>query len=253
MALNIKSRIRGGMRAYKAMPLWKRILWGIGVVWAAFTLFSVVLTILMAFIPVIGTPLMVIRAVEGNRVSKEVLWKKDWVGGNKLSDHLKLAVICAEDQNFLEHHGFDLVAIEKALKHNKKSRRKRGASTISQQTAKNVFLWPGRSWFRKGLEVWFTALIEIFWSKQRILTVYLNIAEMGKGIYGAEAAAQHYFRKPAAKLNRSEAALLASVLPSPMRYSVSNPGPYVRNRQAWILRQMQMQGGVSTMRAHPNW
>lgn len=241
------------MQAYREMSRGKRILWGIGLASGAFIFLSILLTILLAFIPIMGTPLMVIRAVEGKRVSEEVLWKKDWVGRNQLSDHLKLAVICAEDQNFLEHHGFDLIAIEKALKHNKKSRRKRGASTISQQTAKNVFLWPGRSWLRKGLEVWFTALIEIFWSKQRILTVYLNIAEMGKGIYGAEAAAQHYFRKSAAKLTRAEAALLASVLPSPMRYSASNPGPYVRKRQAWIMRQMQMQGGVATMRANANW
>lgn len=124
---------------------------------------------------------------------RDFRWKHDWVSAREISPHLRLAVICAEDQNFYAHWGFDLEAIGKAVEHNKKSRRKRGASTISQQTAKNVFLWPGRSWVRKELEVWFTGLIELFWSKKRILHVYLNSIELGDGIYGAEAASQHFF------------------------------------------------------------
>ena len=204
---------------------------------------SVVATILLAFLPVPATPLMVLRSAQQWSAGEPVVWQHDWVGGQHISPHLKLAVICAEDQLFLEHFGFDLEAIQKAMEHNRRSRRKRGASTISQQTAKNVFLWPGRSWLRKGLEVWFTGLIELFWSKKRILTVYLNIAEFGPGIYGAEAAAQHYFKRSAGTLRPDQAALLAAVLPSPLRYSVRRPGPYVQRRQQWILRQMDLNGG----------
>ena len=156
----------------------------------------------------------------------------------KISPNLGLAVIAAEDQRFVQHKGFDLEAIEKALEHNRKGKKLRGASTISQQTAKNVFLWPARSWVRKALEVWFTALIELLWGKERILEVYVNIAEFGSGIYGAEAAAQRFFGKSAEKLSRGEAAVLAAVLPSPRRYSAVSPSGYVRRRQSWILRQM---------------
>lgn len=158
----------------------------------------------------------------------------------RISDNLQLAAVCAEDQNFLEHNGFDIEAIRKAMEHNEKSTRKRGASTISQQTAKNLFLWPSRSWVRKGFEVYFTALIELIWSKERILEVYLNIIELGPGVYGAEAAAQEFFNTSAEKLSRQEAALLAAVLPSPLKYSAKNPSPYVRTRQGWVLVQMRM-------------
>lgn len=214
---------------------------------------SLVVTLLYAVLPVWVTPLMLIRAGQGVRADKENLWKKTWVPGSAISNHLKLAVICAEDQNFLKHRGFDLGAIQKAMEHNKRSRRKRGASTISQQTAKNVFLWPGRSWVRKGLEVWFTALIELCWSKKRIMTVYLNIVELGPGIYGAEAAGKSFFRKPAARLSPSDAALLAAVLPSPIRYSARKPGPFVRERQAWVQRQMRLFGGVAYLDTKPTW
>jgi monofunctional biosynthetic peptidoglycan transglycosylase len=200
-----------------------------------------------------GHALMIIRSGQQMVYGKELVLKKDWVSGSAISSHFKLAVICAEDQNFLDHNGFDLGAIKKALDHNKRSRRKRGASTISQQTAKNVFLWPGRSWVRKGLEVWFTGLIELLWSKKRIMTVYLNIVELGPGVYGAEAAAQQYFKKPANKLGPSEAALLAAVLPSPLRYSVKKPGPFVQRRQQWVMRQMRMFGGISYLNTQPNW
>ncbi len=166
-----------------------------------------------------------------------------WVGYNDLSPQLQLAVVCSEDQDFLEHEGFDFQAIEKAYTYNQTHKRKRGASTISQQTAKNVFLWPSRSWLRKGFEIYFTFLIETLWSKKRIMTVYLNVIEFGDGIYGAEAASQTFFHKKAKDLSRDQAALLAAVLPSPLRYSASKPSGQVREKQQWILSQMRMWGG----------
>jgi len=157
---------------------------------------------------------------------------------------LPLAVIASEDQRFMSHRGFSWEAIERAREHNRKGKRTKGASTISQQTAKNVFLWPGRTYLRKGLEAWFTVLIETLWTKERILEVYLNIAEMGKGVFGAEAAAQHCFNRPAARLTREQAALLATALPLPRRYDCRRPGPYQRQRQQWVLRQMRNIGDV---------
>jgi len=162
-----------------------------------------------------------------------------WISAAQIPEAARRAVVASEDQKFFEHQGFDIEAMQKAYANNqKKGRRVRGASTISQQTAKNLFLWSGGGYFRKGLEAGYTVLIEAFWSKQRILTVYLNIAEFGPGIYGVEAASQAFFKKPAAKLTASEAALLAAVLPSPRKWSVSRPGPYVQKRSAWITRQM---------------
>lgn len=164
--------------------------------------------------------------------------RQQWVPPERIADSARRAVVASEDQKFFEHQGFDVEAIEKAYAHNQKAKHKRGASTISQQTAKNLFLWSGGGYFRKGLEAAYTVLIEALWPKQRILTVYLNIAEFGPGIYGVEAAAQTYFEKSAAQLTASEAARLAAVLPSPRRWSVAKPGPYVQKRTAWILRQM---------------
>jgi monofunctional biosynthetic peptidoglycan transglycosylase len=165
--------------------------------------------------------------------------KRDYVGGDELSYQMKLAVIASEDQVFPDHGGFDWKSINKAVKHNeKKPQRVRGASTISQQTAKNVFLWQGRSWVRKGLEVYFTKMIEWIWGKERILEVYLNVIEMGKGIYGAEAAAQAYFKKPAAKLSRKEAAMIAACLPNPKKYTVKPLSGYVAAKSMWVQRQM---------------
>jgi monofunctional biosynthetic peptidoglycan transglycosylase len=154
-----------------------------------------------------------------------------------------LAVVCSEDQEFLEHEGFDFNAIKKAYKYNQTHKKKRGASTISQQTAKNVFLWPGRSWVRKGLEVYFTFLIEVIWSKERIMEVYLNIIEFGDGVYGVEAAALRNYNKSAKDINRSEAAMLAAVLPSPLRLSPINPTADLKEKQFWIMRQMRRWGG----------
>lgn len=165
--------------------------------------------------------------------------KRDYVAYDEMSSQIKLAVISSEDQIFPDHDGFDWKSIEKAMKYNqKKPGRVRGASTISQQTAKNVFLWQGRDWIRKGLEVYFTKMIELIWGKRRILEVYLNVIEMGKGIYGAEAAAQSYFNKPAKNLSRQQAAMIAACLPNPKKYTVKPPSPYVVVRSSWIVRQM---------------
>lgn len=212
--------------------LWKTMLWFFGL--------SILSVILFRFIPVPFTPLMIIRSCEQLSDGEDIKLKKDWVSRNEISPHLSLAVVASEDQRFPDHFGFDFDAIEKAVEHNQKKKKRtvRGASTISQQTAKNVFLWPGRSWFRKGLEVYFTLLIELFWSKERILEVYLNVIETGNGIYGAEASARHYFNKPAKKLTRHEAALIAAVLPAPRKWSVTKPSSAVLRRQAWIVRNM---------------
>jgi monofunctional biosynthetic peptidoglycan transglycosylase len=167
-------------------------------------------------------------------------FNRDHVSLKQISKNAKLAVIASEDQLFPDHNGFDMKSIQKALDFNKKKKGKkiRGASTISQQVAKNVFLWQGRSWFRKGLEVYFTFLIELTWGKKRILEVYLNEAEMGKGVFGIEAAAQKYFRKPASKLTRTEAAMIAASLPNPKRYTVKPVSIYVSRKYPWVLRQM---------------
>jgi monofunctional biosynthetic peptidoglycan transglycosylase len=168
-----------------------------------------------------------------------------WVDMDRISPHAAMAVIAAEDQQFPFHYGFDVESIRKAVEKNQRSKRVRGASTISQQVAKNLFLWPGRSYVRKGLEAWFTVLIELLWPKERILEVYLNVAEFGKGVYGVEAASRKFFGKSAARLTRSEAALLAAVLPNPRRLRVDRPSNYVRSRQSWIMGQMSGLGGTS--------
>jgi monofunctional biosynthetic peptidoglycan transglycosylase len=152
-------------------------------------------------------------------------------------------VVCSEDQNFLLHYGFDFKALKKAMINNEKGKKLRGGSTISQQTAKNVFLWDGRNYVRKAFEVYFTLLIEVFWSKERIMEVYLNVVEFGDGVYGAEAAAQHYFRKPAAKLTREEAAILSALLPNPRSYGKNINGNYIQGRKLWCLQQMRFWGG----------
>jgi len=166
-----------------------------------------------------------------------------WVAWDDISPNAALAVIASEDQKFPYHHGFDVESIDSALQEARRGERLRGASTISQQTAKNLFLWPGQSWVRKGLEAWFTLLLEGLWSKQRIIEVYLNSAEFGRGVWGVEAASQRFFGKPARRLSREEAALLAAVLPSPTRLHVDAPSAYLRRRQAWILGQMSSLGG----------
>ncbi|MFC7300850.1 monofunctional biosynthetic peptidoglycan transglycosylase [Cognatiluteimonas weifangensis] len=167
----------------------------------------------------------------------------DWRDLERIAPSLPLALVAAEDQNFPVHHGFDFEAIAKARRNNARGRKLRGASTISQQVAKNLFLWSGRSWVRKGVEAWYTVLIEALWPKRRILEVYANIAEFGDGVYGAQAAARSFFGKDASGLSPAESARLAAVLPSPRRYDARNPGPYVRRRSANIQRQMRHLGG----------
>ena len=171
------------------------------------------------------------------------VFRHRWVDLTQISPNLPLAVVASEDQKFPEHWGFDVEAIEKAYEMNQHSHRVHGASTISQQVAKNLFLWSGRSYFRKGLEAYFTVLIEACWPKRRILEIYLNIAEFGYGVYGAEAAAQRFFHIPAAKLSRSDSAVLAAVLPNPQRLIAAAPSAYVQERRDWILGQMQALGG----------
>ena len=181
--------------------------------------------------------------------------RHQWVDLQQISPNLALAVVASEDQKFPEHWGFDVEAIEKAYQLNQHSHRIRGASTISQQVAKNLFLWSGRSYFRKGLEAYFTVLIETFWPKRRILEVYLNSAEFGTGTLGAEAAAERYFHKPASRLTRSDAAVMAAVLPNPERFLIAAPSRYIEQRRAWIEGQMQALGGpemLDDIDAYPN-
>lgn len=175
-------------------------------------------------------------------------FKQHWVDWSQISPSVKLAVVASEDQRFADHFGFDFVEIEHALEQRSHGTSNRGASTITQQTAKNLFLWSGQSWVRKGLEAYFTLLIETFWSKTRILEVYLNIAEFGPGVFGVGAASEHFFRQSAARLNRSQSALLAAVLPNPTLFRVNSPSRYVRTRQAWILQQMSALGGEHQMK-----
>ncbi len=203
---------------------------------------SVLAVVAYRFIPVYITPLMIIRALHtvGNDVQKarERHWKHHWVAYDEISEWMPKAVVASEDGHFYEHHGFDFQQIKQAVEENKRGKRKRGASTISQQTAKNVFLWQGRSWIRKGLEAYFTVLIEFFWSKDRIIEVYLNSIEMGAGIYGVDAAAEFYFNKQAINLNKRECALIAVSLPSPLKRDPANPSSYLKKRANQIMRYM---------------
>ncbi|MFV8280711.1 monofunctional biosynthetic peptidoglycan transglycosylase [Christiangramia marina] len=204
-------------------------------------LFSITIVVIYKWVPVPFTPLMVIRYFENPQ--EDI--KHDWVAMDEISGHLQKAVIASEDQNFPTHSGFDFEAIKEAMEDNRNGRKIRGASTISQQTAKNVFLYPGRTWFRKGLEAYFTFLIEIIWGKERILEVYLNSIEMGKGVYGAQAASLHWFGKDAVKLGAYEAAAIAAVLPNPRVYRASPASSFINNRKNWIVRQMQNLGKLS--------
>jgi monofunctional biosynthetic peptidoglycan transglycosylase len=197
-----------------------------------FLLISVIWAAIYTVVPVPVTPLMVIRLIEGRGFAK------DWVAYDGISPNLARAAIASEDSGFCAHHGFEWEAIQNAWDRNQRSKRIRGGSTISNQTAKNAFLWPGRTYARKALEYYFTGLIELLWGKKRILEVYLNVVEFGPGVYGAEAAAQTYFKKPASALNRREAALLVAVLPSPLKWSVAKPGPYVLSRTGTIMARM---------------
>jgi len=226
-----KSRLRRWLRWLIALPF-------------LFLLASVLQVAALRFVDPPFSAFMMIRQLEawgsgdfGFRIAH------DWRDLEEMSSNVPVALVASEDQNFAEHFGFDLKAIEKARKNNARGRKVRGGSTISQQTAKNLFLWSGRSWVRKGVEAWYTLLIESMWSKHRIIEMYANFAEFGDGVYGAQAAARTYYRKDARQLGAAEAARMAAVLPNPKRYSISRPGPYVQRRAGAIQRQMRSIGG----------
>jgi monofunctional biosynthetic peptidoglycan transglycosylase len=205
---------------------------------------SLLATASMRFIPPLTTAVIMERRVSALVHGRTYHADYRWVPWSRISPHAALAVIASEDQNFATHHGFDVESIQKAVDAHERGERLRGASTISQQVAKNLFLWSGRSYVRKGLEAYFTALIEVTWSKRRILEVYLNIVELGDGVFGVEAASLRDFHKPASRLTAEEAALLAAVLPNPIRLRVSRPSAYVEERRGWIVQQMDQLGGV---------
>jgi monofunctional glycosyltransferase len=203
---------------------------------------SILAVLVFRFINPPFTLLMIQRGFERKAAGKEWKIDKQWVNFDDIADPMKRAAVAAEDQTFLENHGFDFRAIEKAIKKNEHSKKLIGGSTITQQTAKNVFLWPGRSFVRKGFEAWFTLLMEVFWSKKRIMEVYLNVIETGDGIYGVEAAAQEYFHKPASDLNNQQAAAIAVIFPSPLKWSAIHPTRYLRHRQYLIMKNMRRLG-----------
>lgn len=216
----------------------KKILRVIGKAMLWFFALSILSVIIFKFVPVPFTPLMITRAIDQKLDGQEMTSSHHWVPIEHISKNLQKAVIASEDANFLTHNGFDFKAIEKAMENNEKGKKLKGGSTISQQTAKNVFLWQGRSYLRKGLEAYFTILIEIIWGKERIMEVYLNSIEMGTGVYGAEAAAKHWYGKSASELSKREAAGIAAILPNPRKYKASNSSSYIERRKTRIVKHM---------------
>jgi monofunctional biosynthetic peptidoglycan transglycosylase len=216
-----------------------------------FVLASLGFVLIFRWLPPPTSSVMIQRYFQNHEVQQdaESAIRYRWVAYENVSPYMALAVVAGEDQKFAFHGGFDFAAIKQALEDRLAGKTLRGASTISQQVAKNLYLWPGRSLLRKGLEAWFTMLLEMLWPKQRILEVYLNIVELGEQVFGVEAASQRFFYKSASQLNREEAALLAAVLPNPRYYRVDSPSSYVRQRQAWILQQMRQLGGVHYLRS----
>jgi monofunctional biosynthetic peptidoglycan transglycosylase len=231
-----KPRRRGGWRRGARWLLLWLPLW--------FVLLTAGQVLVLRWLPPLGSAFMLGRQVDA-WLARDFAFHVDyrWRGRERISPQLPIALVAAEDQTFPRHRGFDFKAIDKAIEHNRRGRRVRGASTISQQLAKNLFLWQGRSYLRKGLEAWYTVLLETLWPKSRILEVYANVVEFGDGVYGAEAAAQRFFHKPASRLSASESARLAAVLPSPRRYSAVRPGPFVQRRAQWIQRNVRRLGG----------
>ncbi len=225
----------------KILAILFTVIWKICI---SFFLLSIIFVLVYRWCPVPITPLMIIRNIEQIGDKKGFIIEHDWVSLSEISPKLQLAVVCSEDQNYLKHFGFDISAIKKAMTENKEGKRFRGGSTITQQTAKNVFLWQGRSYIRKAFEAWFTLLIEVFWSKERIMEVYLNSIEMGNGVYGAEAASHYWFHKSAKILTKDEAAAIAAILPNPLRYKANPATNYVANRKAWIKQQMNFWGNT---------
>ena len=227
------------------MRTWRQRVWR--VMWRTllgFVVGSLALVLLLRVVPVFGSMVMMERKVQSWFAGESLDIRHQWQPWEHLSDHAKLAVIAAEDQRFPTHHGFDLAEMRRAWEASRNGGRLRGASTISQQTAKNLFLWTGRSWVRKGLEAWFTLLLEALWPKQRILEVYLNIVEWDSGVFGLEAASGHYFGVAASQLNEAQSSRLAAVLPDPRGRDAVRPGPLVERRSAWIRQQMRNLGGT---------
>ncbi|MCG9792133.1 monofunctional biosynthetic peptidoglycan transglycosylase [Flavobacterium algicola] len=214
----------------------KLIVWFFGI--------SLFFVLLYKYVPVALTPLMVIRLIENKSAGNDAVFSHDWEPIENISTNLQKAVISSEDGLFLTHNGFDFGALQKAYKNNERGRKIKGGSTISQQTAKNVFLWQGRSYLRKGLEAYFTVLIELIWGKERIMEVYLNSIEMGDGIYGAQAATQYWYRKDCNSLTPTQAAGIAAILPSPRRYKATGSSTYINNRKTKIVRVMKTIGPI---------
>jgi monofunctional biosynthetic peptidoglycan transglycosylase len=211
--------------------IWKAMLWFFGL--------SVLSVIIFKWVPIPFTPLMITRIIEFKLDGNDAIYSHDWEPLENISPNLQKAIIASEDANFLNHSGFDFAAMQKAYKNNKKGKRLKGGSTISQQTAKNVFLWQGRSYVRKGLEAYFTVLIELIWGKERIMEVYLNSIEMGNGVYGAQEAARHWYSKKAINLAPREAAGIAAILPNPRKFKASNSSSYINKRKERIMRSMR--------------
>ncbi|WP_298221417.1 monofunctional biosynthetic peptidoglycan transglycosylase [Flavobacterium sp.] len=210
--------------------LGKFFLWFLGI--------SILSVLIFKWVPVPSTPLMLTRVIENKLDGEDMVCSHDWVPLEEISTNLQKAVIASEDANFLTHHGFDFKAIEKAMENNEKGKKLKGGSTISQQTAKNVFLWQGRSYLRKGLEAYFTVLIELIWGKERIMEVYLNSIEMGNGVYGAEAASKYWYRKSAVSLTKMEAAGIAAILPNPRKFTATNSSSFITRRKGRIVKHM---------------
>lgn len=229
--------VKSGWRAWLWRTLWRMVLGCIAA--------SLLLVLLLRWLPLPTSSVITQAWVKGLWADNRAPLRYDWIPYDRIAPSVAVAVIAAEDQRFPVHHGFDLIEIQNALADQEEGKTLRGASTISQQVAKNLFLWSGRSVVRKGLEVWFTVLIELLWSKQRILEVYLNIAEFGEATFGVEAASQRYFNKSASRLTTEQATRLAAVLPNPTRYRVDKPSSYVLKRQRWIQQQIEQLGGVA--------
>ena len=216
--------------------IWKAMLWFFGL--------SILSVIIFKWVPIPFTPLMITRIIEFKLDGNDAIYSHDWVPIEEISPNLQKAVIASEDGNFLKHSGFDFNAMQKAFKNNSKGKRLKGGSTISQQTAKNVFLWQGRSYVRKGLEAYFTVLIELIWGKERIMEVYLNSIEMGNGVYGAQEASRIWYRKKAIDLTANEAAGIAAILPNPRKFKASNSSSYIERRKGKIMRVMRHLGKI---------
>ena len=216
--------------------IWKAMIWFFGV--------SILSVVIFKWVPIPFTPLMITRIIEFKMDGGDAIYSHKWVPLEEISPNLQLAVIASEDGNFLEHSGFDFKAMQKAFKSNSKGKKLKGGSTISQQTAKNVFLWQGRSYLRKGLEAYFTVLIELIWGKERIMEVYLNSIEMGNGVYGAQEAARHWYTTTAKDLTPREAAGIAAILPNPRKFKASNSSSYIERRKEKIMKVMRQIGKI---------